>query len=256
MKHSFLYDTDALIIVLVLFVLMFSAIKIGYRIGSQKAKPETDHSGILSALLGLLALLLAFTFGMAGSRYETRKGNMVQEANDIGTAILRSDIYPDSLKMAYKNDFQHYLDARIAYFSSVRDAAKIDAANKKAAEISTVLWKRTTKIAQNKDFLIQSNMMLPALNSMFDIATTTNAGYNSSVPESIVYLLLIFSVVISFYIGYSSGFKKQLEPFFVSGFCLLTCIVIFITLDLDRPRRGIINLQQEVVLLEELKSNF
>ncbi|HMI06920.1 MAG TPA: hypothetical protein VK528_05190, partial [Flavobacterium sp.] len=87
-------------------------------------------------------------------------------------------------------------------------------------------------------------------------ASTTNAAYNSSVPESIVWLLLLFSVVISFYIGYSSGFKKQLEPFFVFGFCLLTSVVIYITLDLDRPRRGVISLQNEIVLLEDLKSNF
>jgi hypothetical protein len=256
MKHSFLYDADAWIIVVVLFVLMFSAEKFGYRIGLRKSKPDLDASGILSSLLGLLALLLAFTFSMAGSRYDQRKANMVQEANDIGTAILRSDVYPDTLATAFKKDFKNYLDARIAYFSSERDKTKIALTHKNAAEASGLLWHRATKMAKNKDFFIQSQMMLPALNDMFDSASATNASFISSVPESIVYLLLIFSIVISFYIGYSSGFKKQPEIFFVVGFCMLTCIVIFITLDLDRPRRGTINLINEVALLEGLKSNF
>lgn len=256
MKTSLLDDTAAWIIVAILFVLMFSAIKIGYRIGAKKSKPESDASGILSSLLGLLALLLAFTFGMAGTRYEARKANLVQEANDIGTAILRSDVYPDSLKTAFKKDFKNYLDARIMYFRAGRKDAKIDTAQQQAAESSHNLWQRATKLAQNKDFFIQSNMMLPALNNMFDIAAATNASYNFKVPVSIVYLLLIFSVVNSFYVGYNAGYKKQLELFFVFGFCLLTCLVIFITLDLDRPRRGFINLQNEVSLLEDLKSNF
>lgn len=256
MKHSLLYDTDALIVVFVLFLLMLAAIKAGFAFGSKKAKPEGDHSGILSSLLGLLALLLAFTFGMSGARYESRKSNMIQEANDIGTAILRADIYPDSLKKLYREDFKKYVDARMRYFESGRDDAKIKASVIETGAISKRLWERTTQLAQNKDFLVQSNMMIPALNSMFDIASTTNVAYSASVPESIVYLLLIFSIVISFYIGYSSAAKQSLETVFVFGFCLLTCVVIYITLDLDRPRRGIINLQQEVVLLEDLKSNF
>ncbi|GEP49992.1 hypothetical protein FNO01nite_06640 [Flavobacterium noncentrifugens] len=256
MKHSFLYDTDALIIVSALFVLMFAAIKTGYKISSGRSKPDSDHSGILSSLLGLLALLLAFTFGMSGSRYDSRKASLVQESNDIGTAILRANVYPDSIANFYKKDFNNYLNARIAYFESGRDEEKISASQKKTAAVSAILWKRTTDLAHQKDNLLPSNMMIPALNSMFDSATTVNAAYASSVPESIVYLLLIFSIVISFYIGYSSGFKKTLEPYFTFGFCFLTCVVIYITLDLDRPRRGIINLQNEIVLLRDLQTNF
>jgi hypothetical protein len=256
MKHSALYDTPSWLIGILLFILMFSAIRIGFRIGMKKAKPESDDSGILASLLGLLALLLAFTFGMAGARYETRKANLVLESNEIGTAILRSDIYPDSLTKGFRKDFEDYLDARIAFFISGRDDTKIAEAQHKAAKISVSLWKRAAIMAKNKDFFIQSNMMLPALNDMFDSAEATNASFRSSVPDSIVYLLLVFSIVVSFYIGYSCGFKKVLEPTFVIGFCLLTCFVILITIDLDRPRRGTIDMQDEIYLLKTLKGNF
>lgn len=98
-------------------------------------------------------------------------------------------------------------------------------------------------------------MMIPALNSMFDAATTANEAYNANVPEPIVYLLLFFSIIISFYIGYSSGFKKKIDRFYILGFCLLTSVVIYITLDLDRPRRGSINMQNEMFLFNDLKGN-
>lgn len=102
MKHSFLFDLDARYIVVFLFFAMLLAINVGYRFGVKKTKTDSDNSGILSSLLGLLALILAFTFGMSGSRFETRKASLIDEANCIGTAILRADTYPDSLKNVFK----------------------------------------------------------------------------------------------------------------------------------------------------------
>lgn len=256
MKHTFLFDIDAVYIVLFMFFAMLITLILGYRLGTKSKKISSDDSGILGSLLGLFALLMAFTFSMAGSRYENRKANLIEESNCIGTAILRSDIYPDSVKTAFKQDFEKYLDARILYFKSDRDDSVINGSLKNSTDAAENLWNRASFYAKNKDYFIQSQMMLPALNSMFDITTTTNAVFNSSVPETIIYLLLAFSIIISFYIGFSSGFKKQIDRIFLFGFCFLTSIVIYTILDLDRPRRGVINLNKEVVLLEDLKVYF
>ncbi|MBX9806349.1 MAG: hypothetical protein K2X95_00975 [Flavobacteriaceae bacterium] len=256
MTHSFLNDLDALYIVIILFFSMITTVWIGHKFGLKKTKSEATNTELSSSLLGLLALLMAFTFGMAGSRYENRKATIIDEANCIGTAILRADIYPDSLKNAYKKDFESYLNSRITYFTSDRNEEIINASLKESAEISAKLWKRASFYAKDKDYFIQSNMMLPALNDMFDIASKTNTVYVSKVPETIVYLLLLFSVIISFYIGYNSGLEKKLGKKYILGFCFLTCIVIYVTLDIDRPRRGLIDLSDEIVLLKELKSNF
>lgn len=256
MRHSFLNDFDAFFIVMILFFLMIITVWIGYKLGLKKLKTDSKNNELSSSLLGLLALLMAFTFGMAGSRYENRKNCIIDEANCIGTAILRADIYPDSLKNAYKKDFESYLNSRITYFTSDRNEEKINTSLKQSAEISAKLWQRASYYAKDKDYFIQSNMMIPALNDMFDIASKTNTIYVSKVPESIVYLLLIFSIIISFYIGYNSGLDKKLGKKHIIGFCFLTCIVIYVTLDLDRPRRGLIDLNDEIELLNELKSNF
>lgn len=255
MKHSILFDLDAKYVVIFLFFAMLLAINIGYRFGVKKTKSDSDNSGILSSLLGLLALILAFTFGMAGSRFENRKASLVDEANCIGTVILRTDTYPDSLKNAFKKDLAIYLNSRVAYFESDRDEEKINAALEQSAKVSQSLWNRASLYSKDKDYFLPSNMMIPALNSMFDSATTANMAYNSNVPEPIVYLLLFFSIIISFYIGYSSGFKKKIDRFYILGFCLLTSVVIYITLDLDRPRRGSINTENEMFLFNDLKSS-
>jgi len=172
---------------------------------------------------------------MAGSRYENRKDNLIDEANCIGTALLRSDIYPDSLKNEFKKDFEVYLNSRLEYYLLDNDDLKLTSSLKKSAATSERLWNRATFFAKNKDYFIQSNMMLPALNAMFDSASKSNMVLNSKVPETIVYLLLAFSIIISFFIGYNSGLEKKINTKFITGFCFLICIFIYITLELDRP---------------------
>lgn len=252
MIHSLLFDLDAVYIVIILFVFMLTAVWIGYKIGLKKTKSENKNPEISSSLLGLLALILGFTFAMAGSRYENRKNNLIDEANCIGTAILRADIYPDSLKNEFKKDFKSYLDSRRDYYLLDNNEEKLTASLKQSGVESGKLWNRATFYAKNKDYFIQSTMMLPALNAMFDSASKSNMVLNSKVPETIIYLMLAFSVIISFFIGYNSGLEKKINTKFIIGFCFLICIVILITLDLDRPRRGLIKLDTEISLMQKL----
>ncbi len=252
MMHSVLNDLDALYIVIILFFLMLITIWIGYKIGVKKTKSDNKNTEISSSLLGLLALILGFTFAMSGSRYENRKNNLIDEANSIGTAILRADIYPDSLKNEFKKDFKAYLNSRRDYYLLENDDVKLTASLKQSAAASEKLWNRAAFYAKDKDYFIQSNMMLPALNEMFDSASKSNMVLNSKVPETIVYLMLAFSIIISFFIGYNSGLEKKINIRSITGFCFLICIVIFITLDLDRPRRGLIKLDTEISLMQKL----
>ena len=252
MTHTFLNDLDAIYIVIILFFLMLIAIWLGYRLGLKKTKAETKNSEISSSLLGLLALILGFTFAMAGSRYENRKNNLIDEANSIGTAVLRADIYPDSLKNEFKKDFDSYLISRRDYYTLNMDEEKLTASLKQSAVASAKLWSRAAFYAKDKNYFIQSTMMLPALNAMFDSASKSNMVLNSKVPETIVYLSLVFSILISFFIGYNSGLEKKINTKFIIGFCFLICVVIFITLDLDRPRRGLIKLDTEISLMQKL----
>lgn len=254
MIHSFLNDLDAVVIVVILFFLMLTAVGLGYRIGLNKTKLDDKNAEISSSLLGLLALILGFTFAMAGARFENRKQNLVDEANCVSTALLRADIYPDSIRIEFKKDFEAYMVSRLDYYLLDNDEVKLAETLKNSSVASKKLWKRATFYAKDKNYFLQSTMMLPALNAMFDSAYKSNIVLNSKVPETIVYLSFIFSIIISFFIGYNSGLEKKINRKYIIGFCFLICVVIFITLDLDRPRRGLIKLETELSLMQKLNS--
>jgi hypothetical protein len=103
MSGEWLYGTNQLLISAVLMALLVLAAQVGYRTGAKPAFTMSDvgksHlSTIFGGILGLLALLLGFTFAMSLSRYEHRKQLVTQEANALGTAYLRSQLLPEPEK--------------------------------------------------------------------------------------------------------------------------------------------------------------
>lgn len=259
MNSSLLYQTPALLIVSILFILMILTNAVAHKLKlSHIAKNKFEHSDGLGpvegSLLGLLALLLSFTFSLSASRYDDRRQVVIEEANAIGTAILRCDLYPDSIKKQLKSNFVNYVDARIQYFEAGIDVAKITIAKKKTEEYYTKIWNLATDKSQKSENVLRFQQMIPALNSMIDIVTTREETKNATVPESIFWLLFMLILSSSFIIGYSDS-KKQINYVLIWGYCLMTCLTLYLILDLDRPRRGLIDVdhsEQKIVELKEI----
>ena len=79
------------LLLVVVFALLLAAEEVSYRVGHRRSRQYDDDgrsnsSNLLAALYGLMGLLLAFTFAMAQTRFEARRGLVVDEANAVGTA--------------------------------------------------------------------------------------------------------------------------------------------------------------------------
>ncbi|MEL1255237.1 hypothetical protein AAEO57_15720 [Flavobacterium sp. DGU38] len=244
MEKNTLIQTDAWEIALLLFILMLISIFIGIKTGNfvRKRKPAKEKSSETSSLIALLFFLLAFTFGMSSDRYDSRRKIVIEEANDIGTAILRSDLYPDSTRTLFRKDFKDYVEARIDYYESGPNIKGILKADSLTQVISAKLWKRASDLSKDPSNLAATQQMIPALNTMIDVTTSRLSGEKAKVPQSILIMLFFLSVIIAFYSGYSDGRNGRADWLVQIGFCLLVSLVILFTLDLDRPRRGFINL--------------
>lgn len=253
MQESWIYRTDAWLICFIVFMLMLLMVYIGYKL-HQKRKTDTTGLGPVEAsLFGLLGLLLAFTFGMAGSRFDSRRTVIVEEANNIGTAVLRTDMYNDSMKAAFKKDFAPYIEARIAYYEAGRDTAKVNQLKIESDKYAALLWSRAATLSKEPSNLAASNQMVPALNAMMDVTIVREAALKARVPDSIVLLLIVMLLVCSFFAGFALPLDKKVEQLTIIGFALFTVAVMFVILDLDRPRRGLINLDANQQYMKDLR---
>ncbi len=260
MTTSVLYSTPAIIIAILLFAGIIIFHIFGFKVNNyqKKTNPEFTTGGIgplEGALLGLLSLLLAFTFNKAASNYDNRKASLIQEVNDIGTALMRCELYSDTIRNQFRKDFKEYIIARINYYKAGTDENKIKAEIKNAEVISEKIWKQATQLSRQSNFDNSSRQMIPALNNMIDTVTKREASRIANVPESILWLLFLLALIGSFIVGYASNAKK-INWIVIVLYSLMTVMTIYLILDLDRPRRGLISTNITHQKMEKLLDAF
>ncbi len=255
-----LFSLDIKIVVLAISLTLSLFYFVGFRLRKYLEKKSgfensNDSSSIEGAMLGLFALFLAFTFSMASSRFDTRREVIVTEANAIGTAILRADLYPDSIRNAMRTHFKTYVEQRIAYHNAIIDEAKISQSLTLATAESDALWQMATTLAKTKEHDLASRLMIPALNDMIDVVTSRDAAKNARVPDLVLWVLLLFGYCASFMVGY--GTKGATINYFVGiSFIVMITIAMYLIADLNRPRRGFINTEGANHKVEELRQLF
>ena len=98
--------------------MLLATTEVGFRFGLRlhAAKDEARKEqigGIHAAVLGMLGLLLGFTFAMALERYDKRRILVIQEANAIGTTFLRASLLPEAHQAPVEDLLRRYLDLRL-----------------------------------------------------------------------------------------------------------------------------------------------
>jgi hypothetical protein len=255
---SLLQSTQTVVIAIILFICLIVFYILGYRLRIRTMNRNPEHTkedlgAINGTLLGLLALLLAFTFGMSNSRYDTRRALVIEEANAIGTAILRTDIYPDSVRQVLRSHLKEYVEARIAFYQAGMDVDNVVLNYKRANEISMRIWSIVTTFAKQDNITTRTSELIPALNAMIDVTTTRRAAGESTIPDSIMYFLFMLCLCSAFLLGYDR--KNKFDWIVVIGFALMLSATVFTIIDLDRPRSGLIDMDtpnQKIIELREM----
>ncbi len=243
MQFSFLFRLESWQLMLIILVLMIICTIIGMYVGKRRKKESKLDSTILGSLFGLLGLLLAFSFSLATTFLGIRREIIIDESNNIGTAILRSDLYSESERQLFRADFKQYIEARIDYFG-YKDVKTVIEAQDRSIKIQQQLWNRAIRLSKDSGSYVASMQMVPALNDVIDISSKRYYVDSVHLPEPIIYLLVLMACACAFFVGYTISGKEKFDWLLIPGFCLLTSMVIFLIFDLDRPRRGLIKLDK------------
>jgi hypothetical protein len=128
--------------------------------------------------------------------------------------------------------------------------------NRKTDKIQDELWQLASNAADIDSRTVITGYFITSINDMFDARGERNAKLKSHVPEAILVLLFIVFMLSGAIIGYSSGLslKRAYVPTVLMTFLIV--LVVFISIDLDRPKRGIIKVKQDSMLeLKEIMDN-
>lgn len=221
-----------------LFVLMLLAEAIGAGLRRLRRRDEGEGKGqeelILSAVLGLLALLLGFTFSLAVDRFEVRRQLVLQEANAIGTAYLRAQLLDEPDRVRMSGLLVRYTDNRIALAAAAppkaRELLKVNDA------LVTEIWKAVKASYPAIRPYPFSAVYVDAINSMIDIGSARVVARLARVPPAVLIVLVVYVLTAAVVIGYVLRGPRSR---FVATFLLaLLSLALVLIVDINRPRAG------------------
>jgi hypothetical protein len=247
LEHAFngLVDVSLVLFGALVAGALFGANEIGYRIGVRRAQHrptrENEHIGIgtiTTGMLGLLAFTLSLTINIAQNRYEARRTLVLQEANSVQNAWLRSKLIGGERGLAVTSMIEDFARVQLAYVSSDRfeDEAGL-IAHKTALEAQ--IWRAIQVLSREQPTNATSGLVL-ALTEMFGGAQAERFAFASQVPANMTWMLLAGSVLAIGALGYHLSASGSRHIVLTSLLLVMWAGGIVLIADLNRPRIGAI----------------
>jgi cellobiose-specific phosphotransferase system component IIC len=229
-------------------LLIWGATEVGWRLGTRSQAESTNIGTLESATIGLLALLVGFTFAMALARFEARRDAVVQEANAIGTTVLRARFLPEPYRAESLKLLRDYVQVRIDAFQSGQSFAEMKAAVERSNVIQQALWQQAMAVGEKDKALIPTGLFIQSLNQMFDSQGVRLAVLRNQIPSIVLIVLNVLAAAAGGFVGYASAIDARLSrlPAIIMG--LLISLVLYLIADLDRPNSGFITNNQQAML--------
>lgn len=194
----------------------------------------------VGASLGLLALLVGFSFSMAIDRYTSQRALVSEEANALSTTYRRLQTLQEPDRTRLGGALLPYVEAREA-FSRAVTPDELRAAEARTDKLQAEFWSEIVGSAGADT--PSGRAVFDATNSMFNVAATRRAALESAIPRAILFALLLYAVIAAALMGYSHPVTRRFVLASTIQFVLLS-IAFALILDLDRPRTGLVEVSQ------------
>lgn len=201
----------------------------------KRAAESTDGEGyVVSAVLGLLALLMGFTFSLAIDRFEARRGLVLEEANAIGTTYLRAQLLEAPHRARISRMLVDYTDNRIALAQAPRERlGPLVAINDR---LITDLWTATAAAWPTIKGLDFSSAFLESMNAVIDLDAARKVARAARVPVEVFLVLVIYVIAAAGVLGYTLADQRGRGAAVL--LILLLSMSLLLVIDIDRPDVG------------------
>jgi hypothetical protein len=236
----------------VTIVVVSLAVEGGFRLGRYRGhRPEHEQEApvgsMVGATLGLLAFMLAFTFGLGASRFDTRKQLVLDEANAIGTTYLRAALLPEPERTKIRNLLREYVDVRLP--KGVLTYEKINQAIVRSEELQGQLWSQAVAMSEKTPNSVIAGLFIQSLNEVIDLhSKRVTVGLRNRIPGSIWVALYVVTVFAMVAMGYHTGLTGRRSLVANIAIILSFSAVILLIADLDRSQEGLLKVSQQAMI--------
>lgn len=200
---------------------------------SNESEASVAQEGyLLGSSLGLLGLLLAFSFGMVINRYEARRDLVTKEANAIGTSYLRAQFLDEPHRTRLSRLLVAYTENRIKLATSDDQRAYLPTNDRLLTEI----WAAVRAARESAFQHGMTTTLLNTYNEVIDLDTERKIAWDLRVPDEVLTLVAVYLLITAGIVGYSVDGARGMRAAAVL-FLLLTLSVTVIA-DINRPMSG------------------
>jgi hypothetical protein len=222
--------------------------EIGYRIGvwRRARMPEGEKApatAIVGSTLGLLAFMLAFTFGMAGSRFDARKQLVLDEASAVLRAHQRAQFLPEPPRSECSRLLRSYAELR-ADVPKVPNISELQALVTRSEGIQDALWKAAATLADRPSPSL--SIFIQSLSELTDLQMRrVRAAVWNRIPPTIVLTLYGIAFLALTATGYGAGLAESRTTVPSVMLILTFAAIIVLIVDLERPRQSLFEVSQQ-----------
>jgi hypothetical protein len=227
---------------------MLAMLEVGRRLGIKRRPKESDGERgslgtIEGAVFALFGLVVAFTFSGAASRFNEKRALIAVEANSIETAYLRVQLVSQAARPELQDLFRAYVDSRLETYRKLPNISAAETEVAKSKGIQEQIWTKAIEATQLRDSHTDAGkLLLPAINNMIDINTTRWMAIQTHPPIIIYVLLFVLGLICSLLAGYRMATGQHRSWLHILSFAVITVVVIYVIIDVEYPRAGLIRL--------------
>jgi hypothetical protein len=243
-----------------LFCGVLMCMRIGWRIGRKRllALGEDWQAGLGTldgAVLGLMGLLVAFTFTGAATRFDARRSLVTEHVNAIGTAWLRLDLLAAPEREKAREGFRRYVDTQLDILGNSGNNDAVLAGMDRLSSIQQEIWETLVQAAKSDKSLPLTQTVLPPVNEMFDLSTTRYMAARQHPPVAVFLMLGLLVLVSGLMAGYGMAKAVRQSTLHLFGFAALMALSVYLILDIEYPRLGIIRIDSFDQAMIELRAS-
>src|SRR3954466_1677007 len=184
-----LYTHSLFLVIFISLSIVLATSEIGWQLGVRAdGRGGNNISALEQSLLGLLALMIGFTFLMSLTRFEERREAVLNEANAIGTTALRARLLPEPHRTASLKLLRDYAQIRVDYIPIGRSFAEIPNVIDRSNNIQEALWQQAKAVSAKNNNLVPTGLFIQSLNEMID-----NQGKRLSALRNTIPVLVLIS---------------------------------------------------------------